>query len=47
MLPMSNLLENNVTKNLETTNAALLKNTISDQDIVTQKLKEVSQESNA
>ena len=34
-------IKNKVTKNVETVNAALLKKTISDQDIVIQKLKEV------
>lgn len=39
-------IKNKVTKNVETINAALLKKTISDQDIVIQKLKEVIQKSN-
>ena len=39
-------IKNKVTKNVETFNAALLKKTISDQDIVIQKLKEVIQKSN-
>jgi hypothetical protein len=39
-------IKNKVTKNVETILAALLKKTISDQDIVIQKLKEVIQKSN-
>ena len=39
-------IKNKVTKNVETINAALLKKTIVDQDLVIQKLKEALQKSN-